>query len=387
MTYNFDEVINRKNTHSVKWDGLETYFGNGDLLPMWVADMDFRTPPFVMKALRQCLDHEVLGYPSAYPEWGQAIVQWLHRRHQWCVSEEMLTFVPGVVRGQAFALQCFTQPGDKVLVMSPVYHPFFLVTEKMGREVVRCPLTLNNRQYQIDFERFRRDVKGCKVFILCNPHNPGGRVWSKAELEQIARICHENGTMVISDEIHADLTFPPYKHLPFASVCKEAEQISLTFMAPSKAFNMPALASSYAVAVDDTIRTRFQTFMEAGEFAWAHPFATVGTIAAYQKGDEWLDELLTYIIGNIDFLDDYLQKHIPQLSFIRPQASYLVFLDCRVLGLSQEALVSLFIDKAHLALNDGSMFGVEGEGFMRLNVGCPRAVLAQALKQLADALK
>jgi cystathionine beta-lyase len=222
---------------------------------------------------------------------------------------------------------------------------------------------------------------------LCNPHNPGGRVWIKEELVEMARICHEHGVMVVSDEIHADITLPPHKHLPFATVSKEAAEISLTFMAPSKAFNMPALASSYAIAVDETIRTRFQTFMEAGEFAWAHPFATVGTIAAYQKGDEWLDELLTYIKGNIDFLDDYLQKHIPQLSFIRPQASYLVFLDCRALGLSQEALVSLFIDKAHLALNDGSMFGVEGEGFMRLNVGCPRAVLAQALKQLADALK
>ncbi|MBE6283387.1 MAG: pyridoxal phosphate-dependent aminotransferase [Mediterranea massiliensis] len=387
MTYNFDEVINRKNTHSVKWDGLETYFGNGDLLPMWVADMDFRTPPFVMKALRQCLDHEVLGYPSAYPEWGQAIVQWLHRRHQWCVSEEMLTFVPGVVRGQAFALQCFTQPGDKVLVMSPVYHPFFLVTEKMGREVVRCPLTLNNRQYQIDFERFRRDVKGCKVFILCNPHNPGGRVWSKAELEQIARICHENGTMVISDEIHADLTFPPYKHLPFASVCREAEQISLTFMAPSKAFNMPGLASSYAVTVDEDIRMRFQSFMEAGEFAWSHTLATVGTIAAYQQGDEWLDEMLAYVQGNIDYLEAYLKTYLPQIGIIRPQASYLVYLDCRALNLSQEELVRLFIDKARLALNDGSMFGPEGKGFMRLNVGCPRSLLEQALLQLTEALR
>lgn len=387
MTYNFDEVINRKNTHSVKWDGLETYFGNGDLLPMWVADMDFRTPPFVMKALRQCLDHEVLGYPSAYPEWGQAIVQWLHRRHQWCVSEEMLTFVPGVVRGQAFALQCFTQPGDKVLVMSPVYHPFFLVTEKMGREVVRCPLTLNNRQYQIDFERFRRDVKGCKVFILCNPHNPGGRVWSKAELEQIARICHENGTMVISDEIHADLTFPPYKHMPFASVCREAEQISLTFMAPSKAFNMPGLASSYAVTVDEDIRMRFQSFMEAGEFAWSHTLATVGTIAAYQEGDEWLDEMLAYVQGNIDYLEAYLKTYLPQIGIIRPQASYLVYLDCRALNLSQEELVRLFIDKARLALNDGSMFGPEGKGFMRLNVGCPRSLLEQALQQLTEALR
>ncbi len=387
MKYDFDEIIQRKGTHSVKWDGLGEHFGKDDLLPMWVADMDFRTPPFVMEAMRRYLDNEVLGYPTAYPEWSLSIKQWLFRRHQWHIEEEMLTFIPGIVKGQAFALLCFTKPNDKVLILSPVYHPFFLVTEKLGREVVRCPLTLNNRQYQIDFERFRRDVKGCKVFILCNPHNPGGRVWSKEELVQIARICHENGTMVISDEIHADLTFPPYKHLPFASVCKEAEQISLTFMAPSKAFNMPGLASSYAVTVDEDIRMRFQSFMEAGEFAWSHTLATVGTIAAYQEGDEWLDEMLAYVQGNIDYLEAYLKTYLPQIGIIRPQASYLVFLDCRALGLSQEALVSLFIDKAHLALNDGSMFGVEGEGFMRLNVGCPRAVLAQALKQLADALK
>ena len=387
MKYDFDEIIQRKGTHSVKWDGLGEHFGKDDLLPMWVADMDFRTPPFVLEALHRYLDNEVLGYPTAYPEWSLSIKQWLLRRHQWHIEEEMLTFIPGIVKGQAFALLCFTKPNDKVLILSPVYHPFFLVTEKLGREVVRCPLCLEEGQYKIDFDCFRQAIKGCKLFILCNPHNPGGRVWTKEELMEMARICHEHGVMVVSDEIHADLTLPPHKHLPFAAVSKEAAEISLTFMAPSKAFNMPALASSYAIAVDETIRTRFQTFMEAGEFAWAHPFASIGTIAAYQKGDEWLDELLTYIKGNIDFLDDYLQKHIPQLSFIRPQASYLVFLDCRALGLSQEALVSLFIDKAHLALNDGSMFGVEGEGFMRLNVGCPRAVLAQALKQLADALK
>lgn len=387
MTYNFDEIINRKNTHSVKWDGLATYFGNDNLLPMWVADMDFRTPPFIMQALRQCLEHEVLGYPSAYPEWNQAIVQWLERRHQWQIQGDMLTFIPGVVRGQAFALQCFTTPGDKVLVLSPVYHPFFLVTEKMGREVVRCPLTLHDGQYQIDFERFQQAVQACKLFILCNPHNPGGRVWGKDELIRIAQICHQCGTMVISDEIHADLTFPPYKHYPFASVCPEAAQISLTFMAPSKAFNMPGLSSSYAVAVDEAIRTRFQTFMEAGEFSWAHTLATVATIAAYRQGDEWLDQMLAYVQGNIDFLEEYLKTNLPQITIIRPQASYLVYLDCRALNLSQEELVNLFINKARLALNDGSMFGPEGVGFMRLNVGCPRATLEQALQQLKEAMK
>lgn len=218
MTYNFDEVIERRGTDSVKWDGVKSVWGRDDLLPMWVADMDFRTPPFVMEALRKRLEHEVLGYTSACEEWYTSICSWLSRRHGWDVTREMLTFVPGIVRGQAFALQCFTNPGDRVMVMTPVYHPFFLVTQRMKREVVYSPLDLKDGQYQIDFERFRKDIQGCKVLILCNPHNPGGRVWTVDELRRIADICTESHTFVISDEIHADLTLPPYKHHPFATV-------------------------------------------------------------------------------------------------------------------------------------------------------------------------
>lgn len=383
MKYNFDELIERRGTDSVKWDGVKNIWGRDDLLPMWVADMDFRTPPFVMDALRKRLEHEVLGYTFACEEWYTSICAWLHRRHQWGISREMLTFVPGIVRGQAFALQCFTQPGDKVMVMTPVYHPFFLVTERMGREVVYSPLDLRDGQYHIDFDRFRRDVQGCKVLILCNPHNPGGRVWTADELRQIASICHDSGTFVISDEIHADLTLPPYKHHPFATVSPQAAANSLVFMAPSKAFNMPGLGSSYAVITDEAIRRRFQTFMEAGEFSEGHLLAYIGAAAAYQHGEEWLEQLLSYIQGNIDFTENYLKEHIPAIGMIRPQASYLVFLDCRRLGLSQEELTRAFAEKAHLALNDGTMFGKPGEGFMRLNVGCPRSVLETALRQLS----
>ncbi len=384
--YNFDEVIDRRGTDSVKWDGMKNTWGRDDLTAMWVADMDFRTPPFVMDALRRRLEHEVLGYTMACKEWSASICNWLKKRHQWTVKAEELTFVPGIVRGQALALLCFTQPGDRVLVMTPVYHPFFLVTERLGRQAVRSSLDLRDGHYHIDFDRLRRDVQGCKALILCNPHNPGGRVWTVEELRQVAAICHESGTLVISDEIHADLTLPPYKHHPFATVSDEAAHNSLTFMAPSKSFNMPGLQSSYAVTQDEHIRSRFQAFMEAGEFCEGHLLAYIGCAAAYTYGEEWLAQVLDYIKGNIDFTEHYLKEHIPAIGMIRPQASYLVFLDCRALGLKQEALERLFADKAGLALNTGTMFGKEGEGFMRLNVGCPRSQLERALRQLEVAV-
>ncbi len=386
MTYNFDELIDRRHTGSVKWDGMKNAFGRDDLTAMWVADMDFRTPPFVMDALRQRLEHEVLGYAMPCEGWDTTICYWLQKRHQWEVRPDWLTFVPGIVRGQAFALLCFTNPGDRVLVMTPVYHPFFLVTERLKREAVRSPLDLRDGHYHIDFDRLRHDLQGCKALVLCNPHNPGGRVWTVDELRRIAELCQESGTLVISDEIHADLTLPPYKHHPFATVSPAAASNSVTFMAPSKTFNMPGVQSSFAIVPDDTLRARFQQFMEAGEFCEGHLFAYIGCKAAFEHGEEWLNQLLAYIQGNIDFTESYLRQHIPAIGMIRPQASFLVFLDCRQLGLEQEALERLFADKARLALNTGTTFGEPGRGFMRLNVGCPRAALKQALDQLAEAV-
>lgn len=385
--YNFDEVIERRGTDSVKWDGMKNVWGRDDLFPLWIADTDFRTPPCVMDALRKRLEHEVLGYTFACDEWYEAIVSWLHRRHGWDIEREMLAFVPGVVRGQAFALKCFTKPGDKVMVMSPVYPPFFQVTERLEREVVYSPLDLRDGRFEIDFERFRRDIRGCGALILCNPHNPGGRVWEVEELRQIAEICRENRVLVISDEIHADLTLPPCKHHPFATVSEAAARGALTLMAPSKAFNMPGLGSSYAVIVDEEIRNRFRKYMEAGDFCEGHLLAYIGTIAAYTQGEEWLEQMLDYLKGNIDFTENFLKERIPGIAMMHPQASYLVFLDCRAWGLPQEELIRLFVEKAHLALNDGSTFGKPGEGFMRLNIGCPRSVLEQALRQLEAAVK
>lgn len=386
MTYDFDELLERRGTDSVKWDGVRDVWGRDDLLPLWVADMDFRTPPFVMDALQRQLSGGVLGYTRPCADWAPAIRDWLLRRHGWQVETGWISFVPGIVRAQALALLCFTRPGDRVAVMNPVYHPFFLVTQRLEREVVFSPLVLRDGHYHIDYARLEQDLDGCRVLILCNPHNPGGRVWTEDELRRVADICHRRGVMVLSDEIHADLTLPGYRHHPFATVSPQAAAISLTFMAPSKAFNMPGLASSYAIAVDPGIRRRFQTFLEAGEFGEGHMLAYVGCAAAYREGEEWLGQLLAYLQGNIDFTEQFLKERIPTIGMIRPQASYLIFLDCRRLGLSQPELVNLFVDKARLALNDGTMFGRGGEGFMRLNVGCPRSVLRRALEQLEEAL-
>ncbi|MCL1615669.1 PatB family C-S lyase [Bacteroides sp. ET71] len=386
MTYDFDELLERRGTDSVKWDGVRDVWGRDDLLPLWVADMDFRTPPFVMEALKRQLSGGVLGYTRPCADWAPAICDWLLHRHGWQVETGWISFVPGIVRAQALALLCFTRPGDRVAVMNPVYHPFFLVTQRLEREVVFSPLVLRDGHYHIDYARLEQDLDGCRVLILCNPHNPGGRVWTEDELRRVADICHRRGVMVLSDEIHADLTLPGYRHHPFATVSPRAAAISLTFMAPSKAFNMPGLASSYAIAVDPSIRRRFQTFLEAGEFGEGHMLAYVGCAAAYREGEEWLGQLLDYIQGNIDFTEQFLKERIPAIGMIRPQASYLIFLDCRRLGLPQPELVNLFVDKAHLALNDGTMFGRGGEGFMRLNVGCPRSVLRRALEQLEEAV-
>ena len=384
--YNFDEVIERHGTSCVKFDRLKEMFDDENLIPLWVADMDFRTPDFIVEALKKRCEHEIFGYTFGSDEYYESIINWVHYKHNWKIQREWISYIPGIVKGIAFAIQCFTQKGDKIMVMPPVYHPFFLVTQKNEREVVFSPLVLKDEQYYIDFNRFRQDIQGCKLLILSNPHNPGGRVWTKEELSQIADICYESGTLVISDEIHADLTLPPYKHPTFALISEKARMNSLVFMSPSKAFNMPGLASSYAIIENDELRHRFQTYMEASEFSEGHLFAYLSVAAAYSHGTEWLDQVVAYIKGNVDFTETYLKEHIPAIKMIRPQASYLIFLDCRALGLNQEELNRLFVEDAHLALNDGTTFGKEGEGFMRLNIACPRVTLEKALKQLEQAV-
>ena len=386
MNYAVDEIINRQGTDSVKWDGIAGLWGRNDLTPMWVADMDFRTAPFVIDAIKKRLEHEVLGYTFACEDWYTAIISWVKARYNWDITREMLVFSPGIVRGLAFAIQCFSEKGDKILVMPPVYHPFFLVTQHNEREVVYSALTLKDGQYHIDFERLQADVQGCKILILSNPHNPGGRVWSKEELSRIADICAESGTIVISDEIHADLTLPSHQHIAYPTVSQKAKENSIVFMSPSKAFNMPGLASSYCIIENKELRDRYLAYTSASELNEGHIFAYLSVAAAYSHGTEWLDQVVSYIADNIDFTERYLASHIPNIKMIRPQASYLIFLDCRDLGLDQEYLNRLFVEDARLALNTGTTFGKEGEGFMRLNVACPRSILEQALQQLATAV-
>ena len=312
----------------------------------------------------------------------------MKRRHNWDIKKEWIVEYPGVVPALYHMVNLFTDPGDGVLLFTPVYYPFYNAVRKGGRTLVESRLLLTGDHYEIDFADFEEKAKDPKnkLLLLCSPHNPVGRVWTKEELSQIADICYENGTLVISDEIHADLTLPPYKHPTFALISEKARMNSLVFMSPSKAFNMPGLASSYAIIENDELRHQFQVYMEASEFSEGHLFAYLSVAAAYSHGTEWLDQVIAYIKGNIDFTESYLKERIPAIRMIRPQASYLIFLDCRELGLSQEELNLLFVEDAHLALNEGTTFGKEGEGFMRLNVACPRATLEKALRQLEQAI-
>lgn len=386
MKFNFDEVIDRKGTKCLKWDLYPKIFKHDDLLPLWIADMDFRAPDFVIEALRKRLEHEVLGYTGYCDCWYKAIEGWLLQRFDWEPGRDALTFIPGIVRGIAYVIHCFTKEGDRIMMTPPVYNPFFNVTANTGREVAFSPLEEREGRFYINWDDFEQKIQGCKLFILCHPHNPGGRVWSKEELCRIADICEKAGVVVISDEIHADLTHAPLQHIPFATTCEAAARISITFMAPSKAFNIAGLASSYAVVVNEALRQKFFDFLMASGFAEGNLFSYEGLIAAYTHGEEWLNAVKRYIVENIDFVDAFLHREIPEIKIMRPEASFLVFLDCRSLGLTTEELAKLFTDKAHLALNTGASFGPGGEGYMRLNVGAPRSIIEKALVQLREAI-
>lgn len=386
--YNFDEIIDRKGTSCVKYDGLKNaYQGKENLIPLWVADMDFATPDFIVEALKKRCEHPVFGYTFDDDEYYESIQTWLDYKYHWKTEREWISYIPGIVKGIGLAVQCFTQPGDKVIIQPPVYHPFRLVPTRMGREVVYNPLKLEDGVYKMDFEQLESLIdKDCKMLILSNPHNPGGVVWEKEALVKLAQICSAHGILVISDEIHAEMTYPQFRHHPFATVSEEAAACSVTFMAPSKTFNIAGIVSSYALVPDTRIREKFYSFLEAGELNAGTIFAFTATKAAYTYGAEWLQQMRSYVIENVNFVDEYLKKNIPQIKVYRPQASFLVWLDCRELKLTQPELVQLFEDKAGLALNDGTMFGKEGEGFMRLNIGCPRSILNQALESLKKAI-
>ncbi|WP_099464225.1 MalY/PatB family protein [Parabacteroides provencensis] len=385
--YNFDEVIERRGTNCIKHDLLKERFGDEKLIPLWVADMDFRTPDFIVEAIKKRCEHEVFGYTYGSDEYYESIINWVHYKHNWKIQKEWISYIPGIVKGISFALQCFTRPGDKVIIQPPVYHPFRIVPQSMKREVVYNPLKLVEGSYEMDFEQLESIIdEKCKVLILCNPHNPGGIVWKKETLVQLAEVCAKHHILVISDEIHAEMAYPQYKHYPFATVSDNAALCCITFMAPSKTFNIAGIVTSYAIIPNDRLRKEFYEFLEAGEFGDGTIFAYEATTAAYTYGAEWLQQMRMYIMENVRFVDEFIKTNLPKIKMYMPQASFLIWLDCRGLKLNQEELVDLFQNKAGLALNDGSIFGPGGEGHMRLNIGCPRSILETSLNALKKAL-
>ncbi len=389
MTYNFNQIIDRRGSGDLKHGVLKERYGRDDLLPLWVADMDFETPPFITEALQQRLQHSLYGYTVVPDELWITIIQWIQEHHNWQVRRQWLTFIPGIVKGIGMAINVFLKEDEKVIIQPPVYHPFRLTPEGNGRQVVMNPLKeLPDGSYAMDFEQLASVVdEKCRLLILSNPHNPAGICWDAGTLRRLAHFCYEHDIIVVSDEIHSDMALCGHQHVPFATVSEEAAQISITFGAPSKTFNIAGIVSSYAIVPNPTLRRRFYTWLEANELNEPTLFAPIATIAAYSQGEEWRRQMLRYVEENIRFVEDFFHAQMPQIKPLRPQASFLVWLDCRALGLNHDQLIDLFVNKARLALNDGAMFGPGGEGFMRINVGTPRAVLQQALQQLSEALK
>ncbi|WP_027453236.1 MalY/PatB family protein [Segatella baroniae] len=388
MKYDFNTIIDRTGSGDLMHGALLPRWHRDDLLPMWVADMGFAVCPDIIDAMKQRLEHPILGYTVEPEDYYPAIHDWILNHHQWSIHRRWLKFIPGIVKGIGIVCNLFLKPDEKVIVMPPVYHPFFLTPQGNQREVVWNPLKRKeDGYYEMDFDNLAQvyDEK-CKVLILCNPHNPGGICWDKETLIKLAEFCYEHHILVVSDEIHADLAIFGHKHIPFATVSDKAAQISITFQAPTKTFNIAGIISSYAIVPNEKIRKVFYHWLTANELDEAHIFAHIATIAAFRKGEEWRKQMLAYVEDNIKFVEDYCKEKMPQILPLRPQASFLVWLNCRDLHLSHDQLLDLFIDKAHLALNDGEMFGPGGEGFMRLNVGCPRPLIAQALSQLAEAI-
>lgn len=388
-TYDFDTVIDRHGTCCTKLDGLDAMFGRHDVTPLWIADLDFAVCPDIVDALRHRLDHPVLGYSAAPDSYWQSIIDWQSHRHGFEIGRDDLSFIPGVVKGIALAVNYFTSRGDKIVIQPPVYHPFRMVIEGNGRLVVENPLLRSaDGSYTMDLDGLAETVERerPRLMILCNPHNPIGLQWDEATLARVAEICRRSGTIVVSDEIHGDLMLGGRRHIPFTEASDDARAIGIVLGAPSKTFNIPGLVSSWMVIKNPNLRRDFYQWLEVNEFNAPVMISTIGAEAAYTHGERWLDEMLAYVEDNIRFVVDFLAVNVPAVKCAVPEASFLVWLDFTALGLDQQQLMDLLLDKAHLALNDGSMFGSQGNGFMRLNVGTPRCVLRQALEHVAEAV-
>ncbi|MCM1111270.1 MAG: PatB family C-S lyase [Clostridium sp.] len=389
--FDFDQAIDRHDTGCIKYDALSKFFGRTDLTPLWIADMDFAVHPAIIDALRRQTSHPVIGYAEISESYYQSVLDWLRRRHAMTVARDEIAYVPGVVKGIALSVMHFTRPGDGVVIQPPVYPPFRRVVEGNGRRCLTNPLLTDphSGRFRFDFGGLERLVERekPKMLILCNPHNPGGRQWNADELRRLAAICHRAGMVVVSDEIHGDLMIGSTRHIPFATVSPEAEAITVMLGAPSKTFNIPGLVSSWAVVKNPALREGFFQWLETNEFSTPTLWAAIGAEAAYTHAEGWLSQALEYITDNIAMAVEYLGVHLPGVRVMTPEASFLLWIDCRSLGYGHEELNRRLIERGHLALNPGESFGVEGEGWVRLNVATRRKVLREALGQMVEALQ
>ena len=388
MKYDFDKLIDRKNTSCLKYDFAERYGRSDGLLPLWIADMDFRTPEVVLDAIRARLDHGIFGYTSPDQSYFRVVSRWFERRHGWSPRPEAFVNSCGVVFALGALLRVVTEREDGVIICQPVYYPFEKIVRGSGRKLVVSQLQLADGHYGIDFEDFEKKIveNGVKAFIMCSPHNPVGRVWTRAELERIGDICMRHGVFVISDEIHADFAFDGHRHLPFASVREEFADRCAVCTAPSKTFNIAGLQVSNIYISDDGVRAAYERELDSLGYGEPNVLGLTACVAAYEHGAEWLDELKGYLKDNFDFLRAYLKENLPEIVLIEPEGTYLAWLDCRALHLSDEELEAL-MGRAGLWLDDGYIFGEGGSGFERMNLACPRAVLKTALERLKSAIK
>ena len=384
----FDEVIDRSNTGSIKWDPfyLKKRFGKEDLLPLWVADMDFRAPQPVIDALVKRAKHGIFGYTGPDPsKYNNSVINWFKRRHNWSLNEDWLVFSPGIVQACTYLIQRFSQPGDKVIIQNPVYYPFASIIENNGRRIVSNQLDLVDCNYRMNYEDFEEKAKDprTKMLILCSPHNPVGRVWLKDELTKLGDICLENDILVISDEIHCDLIFPEHKHTVFASISEDFAQHSITCTAGSKTFNLAGFQHSNVIIPNERLRKTFKGQMENNALTTPNVFGALALQVAYDKGEEWLGSLIQVLERNLNFLKTFINNRLPKVSVIEPEGTYLIWLDFRAFGLGHKELEKKILEEANLALDSGYKFGAGGEGFERINIAWPFSILQESLERIA----
>jgi cysteine-S-conjugate beta-lyase len=380
-------VVNRYNTDCLKYDAVEEVFGTKNVIPLWVADMDIPAPRAVRRALHKRVNHPVYGYSIHNECFYKTIISWVKDHFDWDVEKEWITCTPGIVPAINVAVMSLTEKDDEIIIQPPVYPPFFSAVTDHGRTLITNPLKYENGRYTPDFDDLKKKIsKKTKMIILCNPHNPVGRVFTKEELTELGKICKENNIFIVSDEIHADIVYAPHKHIPIASISKELSDITVTCMAPSKTFNIAGFATSEIIIENEAIRERFRYITQSLHICGGNILGDAALIASYDKGEPWLKSTIKFLKGNIDFVRNYIEENIPSIYVIEPESTFLLWLDCNKLGMRQKELNDFFVNEAHLGLNNGAMFGKCGKGFMRMNIGTSRKVLKKALKQLKEAV-